>query len=225
MAKKIRMSIDETLELDYLVEQIRGSALSIDDEPSPGASSIDYISKETGIFNPSEEGTYTVELNGQIFNIEVYDLPVSVVNDGTVDGFYSFDVKEPGNYVVNTNSVELNGVATGSGGGANYAELVTSNFNKSTVESVKIDFSLTQSGDSDANSRDFRFIVYETDPRSPIKSYGDSSVGGGLSRSSRTVDLSSLSGNGKIRFRAWRTGAGPVENYGGSVTIENIIWD
>jgi hypothetical protein len=152
-------------------------------------------------------------------------LPDVLVEDGTVDDWYSFAVKDPGDYVVNTDSVDLIGEDTGEGTDGNYAELVTSEFDKGDVDSVDIDFALEQSGDTNTNPSDYKFVIYETDPDSPIATYGDDSVNNDLSRAVRTVDLSGIDGTGKLRFRSWRTSSGKYETFGGTVTAWDIFWN
>jgi hypothetical protein len=79
MVEKIRMNVDETLELEYLVEQISDDTISITDEPTSGSSSVDYIATQKGVFNPSETGIHKLDINGQTVEIDVIDIPDSVV--------------------------------------------------------------------------------------------------------------------------------------------------
>jgi hypothetical protein len=78
MVEKIRMNVYETLELEYLVEQINDDTISITGEPTSGSSSIDYIATKKGVFNPSETGIHKLDINGQTVEIEVYYIPDSV---------------------------------------------------------------------------------------------------------------------------------------------------
>jgi hypothetical protein len=77
MVEKISMNVDETLELEYLVEQISDDTISITDEPTSGSSSVDYIATQKGVFNPSETGTHKLDINGQTVEIDVTDIPDS----------------------------------------------------------------------------------------------------------------------------------------------------
>lgn len=83
--KTFSMNIGEVLELEYLIEQISNNNINVTDEPSNDASSMDYISRESGIFNPSETGTYKIDINGQTVEIEVTDIPDSVASRSTND--------------------------------------------------------------------------------------------------------------------------------------------
>jgi hypothetical protein len=77
MVEKIQMDVNETLELDYLVEQISDNAVEIDDEPSSGSLSLTYISKNISVINPTEPGIYKLDIKGQTIEIEVTDIPDS----------------------------------------------------------------------------------------------------------------------------------------------------
>lgn len=85
MTKNITMDIDEVLELDYLIEKISDNTIDVTNEPTNGASSINYTSINRGIFNPSETGTYQLDINGQTIEIDVVDIPDSVVSEFEVD--------------------------------------------------------------------------------------------------------------------------------------------
>lgn len=83
------MFVNETLELEYLVEQISDTAISIDEEPTDGSSSLDSIDKRAGVFNPSETGIHEVNINGQIVEIDV-TVPTPVAYSNLV-AWYPFD--------------------------------------------------------------------------------------------------------------------------------------
>jgi hypothetical protein len=80
MVKKIRMDISETLEIDYLVEQLSDNVADISSRPSNDSTSMKYISTRTSIFDPQNTGTYQVDINGQTIEIEVTDIPESGVS-------------------------------------------------------------------------------------------------------------------------------------------------
>jgi hypothetical protein len=73
----VNMDLNETLELDYLVEQISNNTIKVSAEPSSGATSLNYVREEYGIFDPSESGTYKLEIDGQTIEIDVADIPDS----------------------------------------------------------------------------------------------------------------------------------------------------
>lgn len=75
--QKIKMDVDETLELDYLVEEVSRDAVTIYKEPSGLSES--YYSTDTYVFDPSGTGTFQLDINGQTIEIEVTDIPDSVV--------------------------------------------------------------------------------------------------------------------------------------------------
>jgi hypothetical protein len=77
MTEKISMNVNETLELDYLVEQVSDNTIDITSEPSSGTMSVDYINTRTGVLNPSTTGTYKLDINGQTIEIEVTHIPDS----------------------------------------------------------------------------------------------------------------------------------------------------
>lgn len=85
MVKKISMDINETLELDYVIEQITNDVVEITDEPSPDALSLTYISREASVLNPTEPGIYKLDIKGQTIEIEVTDIPDSGVSRWTFD--------------------------------------------------------------------------------------------------------------------------------------------
>jgi hypothetical protein len=80
VVKKISMDISETLEMDYLVEQVSDDVADISSRPSDDSTSMKYISTRTSIFDPQNTGTYQVDINGQTIEIEVTDIPESGVS-------------------------------------------------------------------------------------------------------------------------------------------------
>lgn len=113
------------------------------------------IQKNTLIFNTTESGTHNITINGQEISVKVTDptnIPDNVVVGGEVKSFYNLNTKSPGSYKINQDSVELKGKDTGSDTGGNFAEILTSkDYDKSSLDSVDIEFSLTQFGDNNAN--------------------------------------------------------------------------
>jgi hypothetical protein len=77
MVEQITMNVDETLELDYLVEDISNDTINVKDEPSNFSTEIGYIRKEIGVFDPPGAGTYQLEINGQTIEIKVTNIPDS----------------------------------------------------------------------------------------------------------------------------------------------------
>ena len=72
---QIVINVDETLEIDYLVEETSDSSVSINGSSNSNHPSIDYVKKQTAVINPSKTGTYEIELNGQIIELRVTDIP------------------------------------------------------------------------------------------------------------------------------------------------------
>jgi hypothetical protein len=85
MVKQISMNVDETLELDYLVKQINDDAIDVTGQPNGASFSLDYGRKQFGIFDPSDPGTYTFDIDGQTIEIQVTDIPDSGVSRWTFD--------------------------------------------------------------------------------------------------------------------------------------------
>jgi hypothetical protein len=81
--EKIKMNVNETLELDYLVEEVSRDIVTIDKNPS--GLSDHYISEEKYVFDPSGTGTYKISLKNQVIEIEVTDIPDSGVSRWTFD--------------------------------------------------------------------------------------------------------------------------------------------
>lgn len=69
----ITMSVDDTLELDTIIEELSSSTNTVD--VIDGEEGSDFDSNEirttTYIFNPSKSGTYTLNVNGQKLTIKV----------------------------------------------------------------------------------------------------------------------------------------------------------
>jgi hypothetical protein len=94
MVEKISMSVEETLELDYLIEQINDDAVSITNEPSDASTTLNYIKTKSTVFDPSTTGTYELDINNQTVEIEVTDIPISDdFQDGSISSFW--DVSRP----------------------------------------------------------------------------------------------------------------------------------
>jgi hypothetical protein len=79
MVEQITMNVDDTLELDYLVEQINDNTIDVTGQPNGASFSLDYGRKQFGIFDPSDPGIYTLDIDGQTVEIDVYDIPDSAV--------------------------------------------------------------------------------------------------------------------------------------------------
>jgi hypothetical protein len=75
MVEKITMSVDESLELDYLVEKINDDAVNIINEPSNASTTLDYIKTQSTVFDPPKTGKYTFDIDSQTIEIEVTDIP------------------------------------------------------------------------------------------------------------------------------------------------------
>lgn len=103
MAEKISMKIDETLELDYLVEKINSEAANIKSEPENVSASLDHIKTESTIFNPPDSGTYEIKISGQIITIEVIDIPDSTLTQDLV-AWYRFEDGDARDYTATLNA-------------------------------------------------------------------------------------------------------------------------
>jgi hypothetical protein len=75
----IRMNVGNTLEIDLSVQEMSSSSISFNKNPS--GKSDAYISKNIYIFNPNGSGTYELEIDGQIIEIEVIDIPQGVIDN------------------------------------------------------------------------------------------------------------------------------------------------
>jgi hypothetical protein len=71
--ESITMNLNEVLELDYLVGDTSSDAINIKEDQTN--SSIDYIYKEIGVFDPDTTGVTTLEINNQVIEVEVIDSP------------------------------------------------------------------------------------------------------------------------------------------------------
>lgn len=80
MVENITMNVDNTLEMDYIVQQISDDAVEVKSEPTNNSYSINYLNRKVSVFNPMETGTYKLDINGQTIEIEVIDIPNSVVS-------------------------------------------------------------------------------------------------------------------------------------------------
>lgn len=103
MAEKISMKIDETLELDYLVEKINSNAANIKSEPENVSASLDHIKTESTIFDPPDSGTYEIKISGQIITIEVIDIPDSTLTQDLI-AWYRFEDGDARDYTSTINA-------------------------------------------------------------------------------------------------------------------------
>lgn len=106
----ITMSVDDTLELDTIIQKSEDATKPISiEEPASFKEGTDFnldgIQTHTGIFNPSKSGDYKLNINGQILTVRVKDL--STIPDTIVDSFEDGDLSEysgdTGGWVVNNN--------------------------------------------------------------------------------------------------------------------------
>lgn len=88
---QIVINVDETLEIDYLVEETSDSSVSINGSSNSNPPSIDYLKKQTAVINPSKTGTYEIELNGQIIELRVTDIPSEPVAKSDLVAWYPFE--------------------------------------------------------------------------------------------------------------------------------------
>lgn len=97
--KSISMNLNEVLELDYLVEEFSGDSVSFNKNPSGDSSS--YISRDSFVFDPDGTGTYELDINGQIVEIQVTEIPNSIIYPRSNDDTYISDIR-------GTNSININ---------------------------------------------------------------------------------------------------------------------
>lgn len=71
--KNVSMNVDETLEIDYTVEEISDDVISVQSENPDEAYAVNYVNRKSGIFNPSEPGSYTIDLGGETIDVEVLE--------------------------------------------------------------------------------------------------------------------------------------------------------
>lgn len=118
MVQEIRMNVNDTLELDYLIEQISDNTIEVESEPESVSSSIDYAQKRYGIFDPPDAGTYRLDINGQKIKIQVINIPNSGVSHWTFDEFDTSNGKSLD--IWGDNNLTLNSPGTGVSGIADY---------------------------------------------------------------------------------------------------------
>jgi hypothetical protein len=77
--KSLSMYVGDVLELDYFVEDVSDDKLvQVNKDPSESLTES-YYSTSTFVFDPDQSGTYELDLDGQIVEIDVFDIPSSVV--------------------------------------------------------------------------------------------------------------------------------------------------
>jgi hypothetical protein len=77
--KSLSMNVNETLELDYLIEENSDNTINIIDNPD--SYTDNYITTKSYIFDPDGVGTYKLDINGQIIEINVSKFPSSTIDD------------------------------------------------------------------------------------------------------------------------------------------------
>jgi hypothetical protein len=71
--EKISMDASETLEIDFSVENFSSDKISV--EHNPNGLSKSYYKTSTFVFNPEGAGTYKLDIEGQVLEIDVLDIP------------------------------------------------------------------------------------------------------------------------------------------------------
>lgn len=85
--QSLYMYVDDVLEIDYLVEEVsEDSLVEITKDPSDSLTKS-YYSTSTFVFDPPQSGTYKLDLNGQIVEIDVFDIPNSVVVNAVASNY------------------------------------------------------------------------------------------------------------------------------------------
>lgn len=85
----IKMSVDDTLELDTIIKKDTGAVDPINvEEPSDFSEGSDFnlsgIQTKTGIFDPKKSGDYKLSVNGQILNVKVIK-PSTIPSSGDLE--------------------------------------------------------------------------------------------------------------------------------------------
>lgn len=99
--KTINLDVNNILELEYLVEEISDDSINV---MSGDSSDLGYLSRNKAILNPSSTGTYELEINGKIVEINVTDIPSSVELQYYGDRFETGDNL----WVDDTETVDMN---------------------------------------------------------------------------------------------------------------------
>lgn len=89
------------LELDYLIEEISSSPVDIT-APSDASYVANNVRKEFTTFDPSDTGTYIINVNGQTVEVEVVSIPDSTLTQDLV-AWYRFEDGDARDY---TNDLE-----------------------------------------------------------------------------------------------------------------------
>jgi hypothetical protein len=104
MAKSISMDVDETLEIDYSVEEFDSDIINVN--KSTGFSKS-YYSTDTFVFDPSETGLYDINLDGEIIEVEVTDASDNVVDWFERDSLTSPTADDWSSYTIDTESARV----------------------------------------------------------------------------------------------------------------------
>lgn len=75
--KSISMSVNDVLELEYLVEEVSKNDVAIESDPTNELSEK-YVSKDTFVFDPPKAETYQLNVNGTIIEITASKIPKEI---------------------------------------------------------------------------------------------------------------------------------------------------
>lgn len=110
----IKMSLNDTLELDAIIQEWTNPSNIIKESKADGSYNLNGIQTSTGIFNPEDPGQYNFDINGQTIKIKVTDPSVfPSTSIGNIEDFESGNIDE---YKQDTNrfTVQTSDVIEGS---------------------------------------------------------------------------------------------------------------
>jgi hypothetical protein len=224
--KSITMDVDETLELDYLIEEISRDKIKITNEPTADSSSVSYISRETGVFNPSETGVHKLDIDGQVVEVQVIDIPDSALTQDLV-AWYRFENGDARDYTATleetfANSTAYDGTVNGAtyqpnGGVTDFKNRANSgafDFSGSNTNEVNLPGSAVQTGNATRTTMCWVKVFSDTGDRQMI-------VGSGNGNDSEAWEMEVYrvyNGSGE------RQGALGIHTWSGyNITNENLI--
>lgn len=134
----IIMSLDDTLELDLIIDKW-GSPNNIINATHSKDYTLTGIQTKTGIYDPEEPGIHTIDVNGQELKIKVRDpnkVPDSVIFDFESGDLSNFDTKS-GLQISNTS---LNGSHSGYSGTNNQTVATATVYDSSGLQPTEVEY-------------------------------------------------------------------------------------
>jgi hypothetical protein len=220
------MYVYETLELDYLIEDISRDTIKVRDEPTADSSSVSYISRETGVFNPSETGTHILEIDGQVIEVQVIDIPDSALTQDLV-AWYRFEDGDARDYTATlketfANSTAYDGTVNGAtyqpnGGVTDFENRANSgsfDFSGSDTNEVNLPNSAVQTGNETRTTMCWVKVFSNTGDRQMAVGSANGNEGEAWEMEVYTVYNGSSERQGALGIHTWA---------GYNITNENII--